>query len=397
MTRSALPQDYIRNAGTLIEDFENAANFTASSNAVLSADTTHVRFGTYSLKIASKTVGGGSGDANKVINIKMNPKVLSYYVYLESPLPSTITLMISSSASFTKYFHYSVSGALRYGWNRIMVRSADWSNSGSESWDNTMVRLKVRIYPQTGSYANVYIDEMRIDDEARPKCLITFDDNVNSAYSQGFSYMNSKGLRGTMYVIPAQVGTAGKMTLAQLQELYDAGWALGNHSYNHNQLTTLTQSAATKEMTDAVAWLVSNGFTRGAYHGAYPGGAYDGTVISAMQDAKMLTMRSLVSVTQPTPVDDYHVIRGRMLSFNDTLATAKGAIDTAITQGGTSILVFHQIVETATLATQWSIANFRALIDYIIERGIECVTIDEWYEGLTNPRYRSLPLSRATV
>ncbi len=31
------------------------------------------------------------------------------------------------------------------------------------------------------------------------------------------------------------------------------------------------------------------------------------------------------------------------------------------------------------------------------EAGIKCLTIDEWYKGLTDPRYRSIPLSRTEV
>jgi hypothetical protein len=70
-------------------------------------------------------------------------------------------------------------------------------------------------------------------------------------------------------------------------------------------------------------------------------------------------------------------------------------IDNAIKDGTTIIFLCHRLLANAG-ETATAIADFKALVDYVVERGIDVVSVDEWYEGLTNPRYRSIPLSRAT-
>jgi hypothetical protein len=59
--------------------------------------------------------------------------------------------------------------------------------------------------------------------------------------------------------------------------------------------------------------------------------------------------------------------------------------------------LLHSIIETPTVSAEWSIANFQSLINYIVSLKIKCVTIDEWHEGLTDPRALSISVSRASA
>jgi hypothetical protein len=67
----------------------------------------------------------------------------------------------------------------------------------------------------------------------KPQIVVQFDDNWAEQYSEAFSYMGGKGLKGTVFAIQNRVGTAGYTTLAQLQEMYAAGWDIGNHTLDH--------------------------------------------------------------------------------------------------------------------------------------------------------------------
>jgi hypothetical protein len=93
-----------------------------------------------------------------------------------------------------------------------------------------------------------------------------FDDGYESTYTIAFPYMRALGIVGVVPVIINKVGTAGYMTLAQLQELYAAGWDIIPHGNVHP--TAVEQAAYTQAEADAeialcrdqlIAW----GFTRG--------------------------------------------------------------------------------------------------------------------------------------
>ncbi len=72
--------------------------------------------------------------------------------------------------------------------------------------------------------------------------VMTFDDGLESTYKIAYPIMKQYGIKGTVYVIPSLVGTSGYMTLNQLTELHDAGWTIASHTWDHQDLTTLTST-----------------------------------------------------------------------------------------------------------------------------------------------------------
>jgi peptidoglycan/xylan/chitin deacetylase (PgdA/CDA1 family) len=70
------------------------------------------------------------------------------------------------------------------------------------------------------------------------------------------------GLRGNVAVNPDPIdgGWTDYMTLANLNELYAAGWSIVSHSLSHRDLTTLSDSELHRELRDSKAWVVNNGF-----------------------------------------------------------------------------------------------------------------------------------------
>ncbi len=87
----------------------------------------------------------------------------------------------------------------------------------------------------------------------------------------------------------------------------------------------------------------------------------------------------------------------KMVVNTTSLTTALCWIDLAIQHNATIFLMFHQLATPASTEYDWTHANFQLLMEYIVARKIKCITIDEWYKGLTNPRWRSVPLSRVPV
>ena len=92
---------------------------------------------------------------------------------------------------------------------------------------------------------SVYLDSMWINPAFRPMLMLHFDDGYPSESSEAASYMKTKGLRGTIGVVSSLVGTSGFMSITQLQELYNAGWDLVNHSKTHIDASTKEANSIT--------------------------------------------------------------------------------------------------------------------------------------------------------
>jgi peptidoglycan/xylan/chitin deacetylase (PgdA/CDA1 family) len=72
---------------------------------------------------------------------------------------------------------------------------------------------------------------------ARP-IVITFDDGDSTVYSEAYPIMREFGFTGVNYLVANYVGAEGYMNVAQIKELFAAGWEVGSHSMTHADLTT---------------------------------------------------------------------------------------------------------------------------------------------------------------
>jgi peptidoglycan/xylan/chitin deacetylase (PgdA/CDA1 family) len=169
------------------------------------------------------------------------------------------------------------------------------------------------------------------------------------------------------------------MTLAQLQQLYDAGWDIGNHTSTHADLSTLDGAAVAKELTDCADFLVDHRMPRAARHVAYPDGSYDDSVLRAMAATHMDTGRTVDYRPEPLPFDDPYLLPGAPTNSTQlTVAQIESDIDRAVTDGATIELFFHAIGPRADSYTQ-SITDFTAICDYVHKLDVPVLTISELY------------------
>ena len=399
MSRSALPQNYTVNNGLLLEDFENTGNWTVSTDCggTIATDTVRYRTGTQSIKF---TLTNGYVSITKAISTVINPRIMHLWVYIHTARDTfyQVEVRLSSAADMSKRFYaYFNLANLVEGWNLLTVHRDNWTCVNGESWSNTMIRLKVAVYTASGKSLVASLDNLHYNTEKLARCLIQFDDARDSAFSEGYTYMNSRGLAGSVYINSDRIGASGYMTVDNLTTLYNAGWALSNHTSDHSDLSLLTQAEAEAKIADCTNWLIAHGFPRAAKHFAYPLGHYNSSTLAAVDATGMLTARTSWTGSYSTPVGDLRLTLMKGVWRTTTLAGARAMIDQALKLEMTIALVFHELVASPAIDTQWTITDFRALIDYIVACKIPCATIDEWYEGLTNTRYRSLPLSRIGV
>ncbi len=78
--------------------------------------------------------------------------------------------------------------------------------------------------------------------------VITFDGGHQSVYDKAFPIMKALGFPGVFYIVANRInGSPEFVNISQLQEMIDAGWEIGSHSYTHSDLT-LDHSIAEKEI-----------------------------------------------------------------------------------------------------------------------------------------------------
>ena len=208
-----------------------------------------------------------------------------------------------TSTGFTPNGTYGVSkdNGLTWVWN-------DGSyNVGTGVWNINIpsnAKYLLAIYGQiTGSSTiSSTINEIYQDvynpygpENAKPKVLIVFDDGNIAQYNIAFKYMQSKGIVGTAYINGYNIGQSGVVTLANLLEMYTAGWIIANHAYVHQNFLPLTDDEIRYQISQQINFLVSNGFTNGAYHLAYPGGYSDEDVYDIMNELGIKTGRTVVA------------------------------------------------------------------------------------------------------
>jgi peptidoglycan/xylan/chitin deacetylase (PgdA/CDA1 family) len=220
-----------------------------------------------------------------------------------------------------------------------------------------------------------------------PMVAFTFDDGWSTQYSRAFSYMSSVGKKGTIYLITNDVSTSNKVTKSQCDEMYAAGWCLGNHTNDHSYMGSFTKAQAAEKIQAGMNWLSSNGYSRGIKHFAYPGGQFNQNVLDAVFELDVLTARTIVEGTNGPVIPDLFKFNTYTMGGGAvSLAGGKSAIDAAISGGRACTLMFHRIVDTAeevgTDGMNFLYSEFCELVDYAIASGIGIVTMDELYNAL---------------
>jgi peptidoglycan/xylan/chitin deacetylase (PgdA/CDA1 family) len=383
--------------GKLFEDFENVNEWRADGVGVSqTADMANVIHGSQSLKLTG--TGGNIAFTTKTTNLDLSDAtniVFWAYVHNKTTLNS-ISLYISPTTDWISYFVRRIPAyALVNGWNHIDIARHQFSIVGEASWSSPTVLLRVRVQPNEGMNSSVSFDECRYSYKARAKVVIAFDDGWSNMINAK-PIMDKNGQTGivfaiagagTGFTIAGYEGASNYLNLSELQMLYEAGWDIGNHGYNHRDLTSLSREELYYEVNAAHEWLVVNGFERSANLFAYPYGRYNDTVIDVVQERHNLGRTLVYGTYQPHLSHFDSNIQYKLKTFlilNTTSVQAvKDRIDLEIQQNGLLILTFHQIVnENAIYETQYLTSQFEEISDYLKskEADIDVVTLSSLYE-----------------
>jgi len=389
---------YITNQGTLLEDFENIADWTLSSaTGTRNADSTFRKQGMQSLRLNS--INGADCHATKTISKDLSAVTnFILWIYVHDEIVghflgalSYCIIRFASVADESKRFTADLQGGhFKPGWNRMVLTKADFDAVGGESWSNTMIRLKVWCRANTSKNVAVNFDDLRYDHVGKAKCILTFDDCCQGQYDLAKPIMDGNGQPGVTFCPTSWVDTAGDhLTKVQLTALQNAGWDISNHCEEHLHLPDISQVAMEETIDNGYAWLVANGFSKGARFFAHPYGEHNQTVLAKVKEQHRITRSTINGEFQAhfnlIDNDQEFSVKERQPIWSTPPATVNSWIDNIIIQKGLLVLLFHHIVVSgASIDSQYNVADFQTISNYLKTKEdaglIDVITFSDYYD-----------------
>jgi Polysaccharide deacetylase len=361
--------------GRFVEKFDNISQWNLQGGYQQTLDPA-----TGKVKLTSN---GTATFSRKTVDLNLSGvKVLKLRVYIENLSNlSKFTLYLSNDTNYTNFLSYVINASSCVeGWNEFYIDTTKFTVSGTGSFTNDILSMQIRVEALASTQASVIFHSLVRDETQKPMLIFTFDDGWDSQYTEAFKRMKKKGIPGMIAVVPSLVDTSGYMTLAQLKEVYNYGWDLSNHTYDHVNLKNVDKVTAEKQINDAEKWLKKQGFFRAADVVVYPQGGYNNDVIDIVKNKR--AARSIVEGIEPGIPCDKYKIKIRNVLNTVTPATANGWIDEIINTGGTLVLLWHKLVPTASVSTEYSIADFQTIVDYAYSKRdqVDIVTFTEYLD-----------------
>lgn len=410
MTVAALPQNRVVIPGEQLQAFDSVTNFSnarqsGGSGDSYGLDTTYVREGSSSIRLTTPTNNTYWGEllipaySKTVYN-----RQVGVWVYIPDHTKiDSIIIYAAKESGYTNFITFTYRLMLSSGnhnrfdgWHFIETNPGGWASGGGTvgTGVDTWAAMKFRVTPSSGnSGVSVYFDDLWINRRARAAVLITADDGYASFETRGLPILDAAGFKVTLSIPAVNIDTTATwMTTAGLQSAAADGHAIITHGATN--LTTLTLSEAIADILENQDFLVSIGLGQDRHHYVLPNGGYDSTVKQALIATNCISARGVVKpVAVPISAGFgdrryyYNIIGGEQ---SDTPTALLGYVDTAVTDGQTAVLMFHDIVASgASAAIEYNEANFQTLVDGLVRRYrnglIDVMTVPNWYLSLTQP------------
>ena len=183
----------------------------------------------------------------------------------------------------------------------------------------------------------------------RPMVALTFDDGPGESTEALLDCLTKNNAKATFFMLGPQAQAYPEI----VKDLKDAGMELGNHTWSHENLTTLGASGVTEEVTKTNE-AIKNAAGESATVMRPPGGAYNEEVQAAI--GMPLIMWSIDTKDWATKSEDQ--------TYQVTVDNVKDG----------SVVLMHDIHE-------WSVNAAIRAIPELVEQGYKLVTVSELAEA----------------
>ena len=230
---------------------------------------------------------------------------------------------------------------------------------------------------------------------AAPATVVTiqFDDG-NADVFQWVSTLNTHGFGATFYVNSGTIGTAGKMTWAQLMTLSQAGNEIASHTVDHVDLKKLKLADARLQVCQDRVNLAAHGFQPESF--AYPFSDINSTVeTQVVQYCGDNSGRTSFGVNDNSdfaetipPVDAYATRTPADPKQGTTVATIEGYVTSAEQNGGGWVqLTFHHICSGCD-AYSITPTDMQSLLDWLSTQVTSGAVLVETTEQVIGGTYK---------
>jgi hypothetical protein len=319
-------------------------------------------------------------------------------------------------------------GHIANEWRIIWIPSSEFILvAGTVAWatteDNraksvTLLRFNIPVTcPGNGvegvDGVDVWIGGILTYNHTKAKVVMICDDFPDTVNSVLFPRLQAKGWKANVAPAVTYIGSPlmdTEAARARIQQLYNAGWDVCNHSYAHDQATNLDDSGTADtlryEVCNYKRWARTYGWNRGADFFVFPGqtcqlATSNGGDI-ADNYASMgfgITYRTMYGaghyryasgITTFIPNDMLAIPRYNVTTTSNTDYNASGLKTTlaaAVLRRGVLVLMFHGFKENSPAAgTEISITMLDAFLADLQTRvsagTTEVVTLTDWYNEI---------------
>ena len=348
-----------------------------SGAGVLADDTTNVTYGDKSLKVtltngATETIG-----VTLAAPISLTGSVITMRVYCENWANiEKMWLYVFIPGLLKNYMTSRPTYETREGWATIaftVEHLLDTPSGGMLPADlGNIQTVWLVTKAKAGTSCAVTYDMLGYAPNAltRPAVVLAFDDARDSVYTIAKPILDRAGYRGVIYTIHDLIGTAGCMTLAQLQTLESLGWDVASHG--QIDLTTLNAAQLAAEFHEIHGYLVANGMPRAARHYASHQGVFNALAVSEMRKVFM-THRGTQYGSVTLPAGDRFALPNK--GGNNLLGPALIAyVDATIAKKSITIINWHTF---GTAPGDGLATSFQALVDYLQTVDVDVITLTD--------------------
>jgi hypothetical protein len=258
--------------------------------------------------------------------------------------------------------------------------SAGSATYSSSVFDAAVGQLRVTVGAAGVDLFNrVFFKEIVDNYQTDSKTCLIFDDARDTVHSVAFPLMQNRGLVGVLPIISSFVGTPGYMTIAQIEELFRAGWDIVNHTRSHLPAATMagfTQAQCLAEIVECDQFIQANGWNRNNSN------KYFVAPFGAMQRMDAVNYRA--AIQEAGVVASFgttnRCIGGQLISpyfiprldFNTLNAGTGYAIATMVDQytqavmnGCSPMVMLHQFVNVPTDSTMLAALELETFLDRV--------------------------------
>jgi peptidoglycan/xylan/chitin deacetylase (PgdA/CDA1 family) len=373
--------------GTMLENMDTKTNWTLGGGLV-NNDTINFTEGTKGLKITSTNAVNGYITRTTFPSNATNISNVAFDVYVDnaSNLNSMYLQLHNNSSVAIKATKYITAYT---GWNRYVINFSTFTLAGGDLYTNSHQGGRFVVTSNSGVTVNVTIDNLVYNINGQANLIYTFDDGYKNITTYAKPILDANNQKAASFVIMSFTQNPLWLNLTNLHSLQSANWDISSHSYFHNGLTSVNASVLNNETAGAKAYLVANGFAKSAEIFAYPGGAWNNTVLDSVKASYKIGRIYNTNTNQKhlsTVVNSSYLIQVKDMQNTVTVANAKTYINDTIAQKGLLVLGFHDLVLSGQgeSTTRYNISAFNDIVNFSVLSGINVVTFSDYLVPVTN-------------